>query len=39
MGRVCQFDCNKDEVVDAYRGIQSKFTDDPGQLKKYKQVM
>ena len=28
----------KDAVVDAYRGIRSKFTDDPGQPKKYKQV-
>jgi hypothetical protein len=29
----------KDAVVDAYRGIRSKFTDDPGQPKKYKRVM
>jgi hypothetical protein len=29
----------KDAVVDAYRGIRSKFTDDPGQPKKYKRLM
>jgi hypothetical protein len=29
----------KDAVVDAYRAIRSKFTDDPGQPKKYKRVM
>jgi hypothetical protein len=29
----------KDAVVDAFRGIRSKFTDDPGQPKKYKRVM
>ena len=26
-------------VVDAYRAIRSKFTDDPGQPKKYKRVI
>ena len=29
----------KDAAVDAYRAIRSKFTDDPGQPKKYKRVM
>ena len=29
----------QDAVVDAYRSLRSKFTDDPGQPKKYKRVM
>jgi hypothetical protein len=29
----------KDAVVDAFHGIRSKFTDDPGQPKKYKRLM
>jgi len=28
-----------DAVVDAYRGIRSRFTDEPGQPKKYKRVL